>query len=122
MTFMNRRDVLKTFCLVPSRSAADLDFGSGGESRADTLLLGTFRLQGGVPGSRGPADLDGRPRNLRARLWRTFCVLVELGGKPADSSPVYGRSEELIGDLLEELGLRNKLFIATKVWTSGRGG
>jgi len=33
---------------------------------------------------------------------------------------MYGRSEEVIGDLCEELGIRSTLFIATKVWTSGR--
>jgi diketogulonate reductase-like aldo/keto reductase len=63
----------------------------------------------------------GRPRNSRAPLADVLRAFVELGGKLVDSSPVYGRSEELIGDLSEELGLRNKLFIATKVWTSGRG-
>ena len=43
-----------------------------------------------------------------------------LGGKLIDSSPMYGRSEEVAGDLIANLGLREKLFIATKVWTSGK--
>jgi len=37
-----------------------------------------------------------------------------------DSSPMYGRSESVAGDLVAELGLREKLFMATKVWTQGR--
>ena len=31
-----------------------------------------------------------------------------------------GRSEEVLGDLAAELGVRDKLFVATKVWTSGQ--
>jgi diketogulonate reductase-like aldo/keto reductase len=50
-------------------------------------------------------------------------VLAEfrkLGGKLIDASPMYGRSEEVIGDLARELGLTDELFMATKVWTTGR--
>jgi diketogulonate reductase-like aldo/keto reductase len=47
-------------------------------------------------------------------------VLKLLDGNVVDSSPMYGSSESVAGDLIAELGLRNRLFIATKVWTSGR--
>jgi diketogulonate reductase-like aldo/keto reductase len=47
-------------------------------------------------------------------------VLRLLDGNVVDSSPMYGSSESVAGDLVAELGLRKKLFIATKVWTSGR--
>jgi diketogulonate reductase-like aldo/keto reductase len=33
---------------------------------------------------------------------------------------MYGSSESVAGDLIAALGLRERLFIATKVWTSGR--
>jgi diketogulonate reductase-like aldo/keto reductase len=46
--------------------------------------------------------------------------LVRLGGKAVDSSPMYGRSESVVGDLASELRLHDRLFLATKVWTSGR--
>ncbi len=45
---------------------------------------------------------------------------VGLGGSVIDSSPMYGRSESVTGDLAAELGLQKKLFLATKVWTTGR--
>jgi diketogulonate reductase-like aldo/keto reductase len=45
---------------------------------------------------------------------------AELGGRVVDSSPMYGRAESVVGDLASELGVRDKLFVATKVWTSGR--
>lgn len=45
--------------------------------------------------------------------------LVERGGSVIDSSPMYGRSEQVVGDLSAELKLNDKLFLATKVWTTG---
>jgi len=33
---------------------------------------------------------------------------------------MYGRSEAVLGDLIAELGLRPRLWLATKVWTRGR--
>lgn len=47
-------------------------------------------------------------------------TLVNNGGKVIDSSPMYGRSEEVVGELSHSAGLNDKLFIATKVWTSGK--
>jgi diketogulonate reductase-like aldo/keto reductase len=47
-------------------------------------------------------------------------VLKLLDGNVVDSSPMYGSSETVAGDLIAELGMRDRLFIATKVWTSGR--
>jgi len=42
------------------------------------------------------------------------------GGSVVDSSPMYGESEGVIGDLATELDVSPKLFLATKVWTTGR--
>lgn len=47
-------------------------------------------------------------------------VLRLLNGNVVDSSPMYGTSETVAGDLIAELGMRDKLFMATKVWTRGR--
>jgi diketogulonate reductase-like aldo/keto reductase len=47
-------------------------------------------------------------------------VLKLLNGNLVDSSPMYGSSETVAGDLIAELKLRERLFIATKVWTRGR--
>src|SRR5689334_16692487 len=47
-------------------------------------------------------------------------VLKLLDGNVVDSSPMYGASETVAGDLIAELGLRERLFVATKVWTRGR--
>ena len=56
----------------------------------------------------------------RAAAKETLRALAELGGTVVDSSPMYGAAEEAVGALADELGLAGKLFVATKVWTSGR--
>ncbi len=56
----------------------------------------------------------------RASLREVLKALVDMGGSLVDSSPMYGRAEAVVGDLTAELGLRRSLFLATKVWTSGR--
>ena len=50
----------------------------------------------------------------------TLRVFVERGGRVIDSSPMYGSSEAVTGQLAAELGVQAKLFVATKVWTSGK--
>jgi diketogulonate reductase-like aldo/keto reductase len=62
----------------------------------------------------------GESQDARAPLAKVLGAFTELGGKLVDSSPMYGNSEEVVGDLTAQVGLRKKLFIATKVWTSGR--
>jgi len=50
----------------------------------------------------------------------TLKALVDGGASLADSSPMYGRSEQVLGDLATTLKVRPQLFVATKVWTRGR--
>lgn len=45
---------------------------------------------------------------------------IELGGKVIDSSPMYGHAEAATGALASASMSHASLFIATKVWTSGR--
>ena len=56
----------------------------------------------------------------RAPLEAVLREFSALGGRVIDSSPMYGQSEEVAGDLIEKLRLREKIFIATKVWITGR--
>lgn len=55
----------------------------------------------------------------RTPLKNVLKTLIEKGGAVVDSSPMYGRSEKVVGDLSAELKINDKLFIATKVWTTG---
>src|SRR5207245_2746195 len=47
-------------------------------------------------------------------------AFVEAGGRIIDTSPMYGRAEAVTGDLVADSGVRPRVFLATKVWTSGR--
>jgi diketogulonate reductase-like aldo/keto reductase len=56
----------------------------------------------------------------RAPLKEVLREFVKSGGAVIDSSPMYGRSESVAGEIAAELGIHKQLFVATKVWTSGR--
>ena len=56
----------------------------------------------------------------RAPLREVLKAFAAGGGRVVDSSPMYGAAESVAGDLIAELGVRERLFIATKVWTNGR--
>jgi len=54
------------------------------------------------------------------RLTEVLSALFGAGGSVLDSSPMYGRSEAVTGELLAATGSRARAFVATKVWTRGR--
>ncbi|MGA7273415.1 MAG: aldo/keto reductase [Candidatus Udaeobacter sp.] len=81
---------------------------SSGE-KLPVIGLGTWRA----------FDVDLTTDNRR-QLEEVLSLFVKLGGRVIDSSPMYGRAEEVIGDLTATLGIRDKVFLATKVWTRGK--
>jgi aryl-alcohol dehydrogenase-like predicted oxidoreductase len=91
---------------------------SSGE-KLPVIGLGTWRA----------FDVDLTTDNRR-QLEEVLSLFVKLGGRVIDSSPMYGRAEEVIGELTAALGIRDKLataspsggglFLATKVWTHGK--
>lgn len=110
-------------------------------TRRDTFrLIGAGMMAGSASAAEESAAMLARPIPSTGEklpvigmgTWQTFDVadpapleevlrvFSELGGKLLDSSPMYGKSEQVAGDLLGKLGLREKLFIATKVWTQGK--
>ncbi len=95
------------------------------EAKADDKMLTRT-----IPSSGKPLPVIG------LGTWQTFDVgtsaaergplsevLKELfagGGSVIDLSPMYGRSEGVVGDLLDGAQSRDKAFLATKVWTRGK--
>lgn len=63
----------------------------------------------------------GSSSEQREPLREVLRVLVEHGGGVVDSSPMYGSSERVVGDLVGDTGLQDSIFHATKVWTTGKG-
>src|SRR3989440_3715369 len=58
--------------------------------------------------------------DVRRQLGDVLSLFVKLGGRVIDSSPMYGHAEGVIGELTSVLAIREKLFLATKVWTRGK--
>ena len=109
------RSTIATWCLLatggPGAVAGQADvirrrIPSSGES-IPIVGLGTNRY--GV----GPAAAECAP--LREALAR----FQELGGQVIDTAPGYRTSESVLGDLMAELGIRDELFLATKVDRDG---
>jgi diketogulonate reductase-like aldo/keto reductase len=80
---------------------------SSGE-KLPVIGLGTWRT----------FDVDLTSDNRR-QLGDVLSLFIKLGGRVIDTSPMYGRAEDVIGELTAALGIRDRLFLATKVWTRG---
>jgi aryl-alcohol dehydrogenase-like predicted oxidoreductase len=61
-------------------------------------------------------EADAATRKAAAETLRVF---LDAGLRVIDTSPMYGRSEAVVGELLEQADPRHNAFIATKVWTRG---
>ena len=81
---------------------------SSGE-RIPVIGLGTWRA----------FDVGHRQPALAPRE-QCVAAFESLGGCVIDSSPMYGWAEEVVGEILSSLGIRDRTFIATKVWAEGK--
>ena len=114
-------------CLAAVAGGALL--GALGPSRADDSESGAL-ISRAIPttGERLPVIGLGTYRNFDIADTETEIAPVrevlrrfaDGGGRLIDSSPMYGRSEATVGRLARELGVGNRLFHATKLWTRGR--
>ncbi len=73
------------------------------------LGLGTYIVLDVPPGAPELTELK--------EVLKTFAA---GGARLIDSSPMYGRAEAVVGELVAATNLRDSVFLATKVWTSGR--
>ena len=128
---IDRRSVIRGLAALPilgtaacSRAAAPAGSPGGqavAQSATSTGALLTRLIPGaseqvpviGIGTARRYADPEGEEQ--LATLRQTIARFVELGGKLIDTAPSYGRAEEVIGRLVEDLGVRKRLFLATKV-------
>ena len=62
----------------------------------------------------------GDDAQARAALLPVLRAFFDQGGALIDSSPMYGSSEQVTGDLLRQIDNKDALFAATKVWTYGK--
>lgn len=113
---MNRRDAIR----------AGLALGAGAIVPWHTVLAQAEGLiQRKLPGSGDEVPVIGigtarrydvsqsDPR--RSELKEVLRQFAAAGGKVIDTAPSYGSAEAVVGDLVSELGIRQSLFLATKV-------
>ncbi len=62
----------------------------------------------------------GNSEKEKEQLSKVLLNMKKLGGQLIDSSPMYGRSEQVVGNLTTKLSIQKDFFYATKVWTSGK--
>ncbi|RJQ83610.1 MAG: aldo/keto reductase [Desulfobacteraceae bacterium] len=115
----------RTFILGTGAFAAALAFAPGAVLGDDRALIRRAIPSTGemlpVMGMGTSRTFDaGQDAAVRAQLAEVLQVFFDNGGKLIDSSPMYGRSESVVGDLLEATGNQHNVFAATKVWTNGR--
>jgi diketogulonate reductase-like aldo/keto reductase len=116
---LSRRDFVK----VVAVGAGALAF-TGGSAMAETVVRKPIPKTGELLPAIGLGTWQtfdvGANKAAREPLKRVLQEFVRAGGQVIDSSPMYGQSESVAGDLAVELGVHKQLFLATKVWTSGR--
>lgn len=121
---INRRQVLQLSASVLAYPSLGLN-GARAASATNALPL----IQRPIPnsgellpamgmGTSRTFDTKPDPRSL-ANLAAVVEAFFEGGGKVIDSSPMYGKAETRVGDVLRAIENPPPLFAATKVWTSG---
>jgi len=81
----------------------------GSDESLPVIGLGTYEV----------FDVDSTPAEIELRT-SIVELLTSSGGSLLDTSPMYNRSEKVIGDVIDAGTAREPLFLATKVWTDGR--
>lgn len=95
---------------APAKATGELDLRSipsTGE-KIPSVGLGTSRQ----------FDVELSDNTAVDELKQTLDAFLKAGGTVIDSSPMYGRAETTIGALSGDMSNNDKLWIATKVWTS----
>jgi len=121
---VDRREALRRL----GAAAAGFAMATSRESAAESPPPGAMH-QREIPSTREALPVIGigtwqtfdvGPGAAREPLEQVLHAFAEMGGRLIDSSPMYGRSEEVAGDLVARTGVPAEPFVATKVWTSGK--
>jgi diketogulonate reductase-like aldo/keto reductase len=118
------RVLLSRRAVLGLMAAAAVTPGSSGAGAAPAMLTRPIPSSGEtIPavglGTWRTFDV-GPSRAERAPLREVLQRFVARGGRVIDSSPMYGAAEAVVGELGADLAALDSLFLATKVWTSGR--
>jgi diketogulonate reductase-like aldo/keto reductase len=114
----SRRNILKLLAGVPVMAVIPRARAAGAPLKRPIPKSGELLHAVGL-GTWQTFDV-GSDADARAAVGEVLARFVKAGGQMVDSSPMYGSSESVVGDVAAGLGLEKSLFLATKVWTSGR--
>jgi diketogulonate reductase-like aldo/keto reductase len=116
---LTRRTFLQTLSLLglSGISARDL-FAQGREMITRPIPASGERLP--VIGMGTWQTFDTAGGEETERLLPVLRAFFQSGGALIDTSPMYGRAEEVLGELLPRARGGHRLFAATKVWTHGK--
>ena len=115
---ISRRDMLRTALCLASAGAAGLALAQEGMRRREIPASGDTLPVIGL-GTYDVFDVRGTDEEIALR-GEIVDALIAAGGSVIDTSPMYNRSEAVIGRVLAGSERRSDVFIATKVWTDGR--
>lgn len=122
-TTMNRRDALRALSATSVTSILATPTVSLANAAQTVMKKRIPRTNESLPviglGTWQTFDV-GNDDAARAPLREVLSAFRSAGGAMIDSSPMYGTSETVAGDLIAAQSARAQLFIATKVWTQGR--
>jgi aryl-alcohol dehydrogenase-like predicted oxidoreductase len=114
----SRRKILKLLAGVPAMAAIPSARATTAPLKRPVPKTGELLHAVGL-GTWQTFDVGGDAGG-RTAAREVLARFVKAGGQMVDSSPMYGSSESVVGDLVADLGVEKSLFLATKVWTSGR--
>src|SRR5438128_354264 len=106
--------VRKLLSIIPGVELVEIDVPRVGTQANSLAVLPVIGL-----GTWRAFDV-GADAAVRRPLREVLRLLLDAGGRMIDSSPMYGRAEAVTGDLLAEQAVQPRVFLATKVWTTGR--
>ena len=116
-----RRTVMQLLAATTATAAAPPLLRAAGTTAMALRLMPRSGEEVPVVGLGSADTFDvGDDAASRAPLTDVLRGLVSAGGRVIDTSPMYGRAETVLGDLLQELELRPRTWLATKIWTRGR--
>ena len=123
---IKRRTVLKLGTGLLAGHATGLYANTPGAAPSQDLPL----IRRPIPSSGEPIPVIGmgtsrtfdKPEDPEALalLTSVMAAFFGAGGSVIDSSPMYGKAESRVGDVLNNMADRPPVFAATKVWTTGK--
>lgn len=112
-------DLARRRVLIAATLAAASGTSNAEPSHARPVVAGGERVPVIGMGTWLTFDI-GRSNFEFVRRRQVLQAFYTAGGRMIDSSPMYGRAEEVVGQLMAQLGSAVQTFSATKVWTTGR--